>query len=366
MPEHWTTSPVRRPSTVLQAALCLLWLLAAPASVAEPWLSVRSGQACYSCHVNGTGGGMRTAFGSAYGRNVLSVRPLAEEFNDPELALLDGLRLGGDGRFSARQFESDTSDGNLEFATDRVSLYGHLRLNRMVSLYIDEQVAPGGSLNREAWARVSRENWYLKGGKFFLPYGWRLEDDSAYVRQASGINFATPDNGLEVGYESAGLQAQFSLSNGSGGAAEIDDGKFFLARGNWIGRWGQLGLNAGYNKSDAAERLLLGLTAGINSGPVAWLLEYDRIVDSFDGAEDEEQDLVLLEANWLYRRGHNLKVTAEWQSPQAREERRRASVVWEYFPWSHTQLRAGLRAQRSDSPRFADSEEYFLQAHLYF
>ena len=47
-------------------------------------------------------------------------------------------------------------------------------------------------------------------------------------------------------------------------------------------------------------------------------------------------------------------------------ERDRASLVWEFFPWAHTQLRAGFRAERSDDPPFQDEEEYFLQAHVYF
>ena len=341
-------------------------LAAGEAAVAEPYLSVRSGQPCHACHSNGTGGGLRTAFGSRYAATVLSVRPMLDESLSPEFAIADGFRFGGNARYSARQFESDEVDGNLDFSTDRVSLYGHLQLNPVMDLYIDQQVAPGGSLNREAWGRVARDQWYLKAGKFFLPYGWRLEDDTAFVRQATGINFTTPDNGLELGYEDAALQAQFSVTNGAGGGSEVDDGKFFLARANWIGRWGQFGVNAGFNDSDNGERTLLGLTAGWNTGPLAWLLEYDRIIDSIDGAGDKEQDLALLEANWLVVRGHNLKFTAEWQSPDAGEERSRGSVVWEYFPWSHTQLRAGFRVQRSDNPRFLEGEEYFVQAHLYF
>ncbi len=347
-------------------ALGMLCLTLGQAGRAEPYISVRSGQPCHACHSNGTGGGLRTAFGSAYAVNTLSARPLVEQSFDPELGIFEGLRLGGNARYSARQFDADDADGNLEFSTDRVSLYGHLQLNRMVGLYIDQQVAPGGSLNREAWARLSREQWYLKVGKFFLPYGWRLEDDTAFVRQVTGINFATPDNGLEFGYEGAALQGQLAVTNGAGGGSEIDDGKFVLARGNWIGALGQLGLSVGFNDADNGERLLLGLTAGLNTGPLAWLLEYDRIVDSIPGQDDEEQDIALLEADWLIARGHNLKFTAEWQRPDAGDERTRGSVVWEYFPWSYTQLRTGVRVQRSDNPRFVEGEEYFLQAHIYF
>lgn len=356
------TGPGTLPATLLGWLLLLFWLPAA----AEPYLSVRSEQPCHACHSNGTGGGLRTAFGSAYALNVLSVRTMLDAPFDPEIPVAGGLRLGGNARYSARQFESDDLDGNLDFATDRVSLYGRLQLNRVLDLYVDQQVAPGGSLNREAWARVSREQWYLKAGKFFLPYGWRLEDDTAYIRQVTGINFATPDNGLEVGYEGAALQAQVSVTNGAGGGSEVDDGKFLLGRANYIGDWGQVGVSAGYNNADNGDRTLLGLSAGTNIGPLAWLAEYDRVVDSVDGQDDQDQNLALLEVNWLVATGHNLKFSAEWQEPEEGKERARGSVVWEYFPWSFTQLRVGARVQRSDNPRFIEGEEYFLQAHVYF
>jgi len=346
--------------------LLLLGLLWGSVARAEPYISVRSGQPCHACHVNGTGGGQRTAFGSAYASGELSARPLLQEHFDPELAIADGLRVGGNARFSARQFEPDDGDGNLEFATDRASLYADFRLTPGLDLYLDQQVAPGGSLNREAWARFTWDNWYVKAGKFFLPYGWRLEDDTAFVRQATGINFATPDNGVELAYQSHPLQAQLSLSNGSGGGSETNDGKLIAFRGNWLGRLGQIGLNASYNDGDSAERTLLGVTAGLNTGPLVWLLEYDRVDDQLENGPDEQLDIALLEVNWWIERGHNLKLSSEWQSLDGGGDRDRVSLVWEYFPFSYTQLRIGFRSQRSDRLPFSEGEEYFLQAHVYF
>src|SRR4029434_4721810 len=104
------------------------------------------------------------------------------------------------------------------FDVDRVTLYLNFNLNEYVSLYLDEQVAPGGSLNRQAWVMLASGGWYLKGGKLVSPYGIRLEDDSAFIREITGINFASADNGIEVGFVGSVWSAQLAVTHGSAGA----------------------------------------------------------------------------------------------------------------------------------------------------
>jgi len=336
------------------------------APLAEPYLAVRTGQACSACHVNPAGGGLRTAYGTTFGNNALPVEPVLEDAITEEIAVAGGLRVGGNARLSTRLLDLEGTEGNLAFATDRITLYGQLKLTDFLSLYVDQRVAPGGSFNRESWFLLSRGKWYLKGGKFFLPYGWRLEDDSAFIRRATGINFNTPDNGVEVGYDGATIQAQLAVTNGSLGD-ERDDGKFFLFRGSWLTGLGRLGISTGHNDTDTGDRKLYGLFAGFNTGPVAWLLEYDVVEDEAVSGPDMTQEMAFLEANWLVVRGHNLKLTLEEQRNDDEDrDRRRLSVVWEFFPWSRTQLRTGVRVRDSDDPAFREGEHYFIQLHLYF
>ena len=83
--------------------------------------------------------------------------------------------------------------------------------------------------------------------------------------------------------------------------------------------------------------------------------------------EDFKLDLALLEANWLVARGHNIKLSLEHQAVDGEDrDRLRSSLVWEFFPWSHTQLRSGIRSRNSDDLTFPEGEEYFLQLHVYF
>ena len=93
--------------------------------------------------------------------------------------------------------------------------------NRL-SVYIDQRFAPGNSTNMEANVRywIKESALYVKAGRMYLPFGYRFEDDNAFVRQLSGINMQAPDEGVEFGIEHGSWTAQVALSNGAGGGTE--------------------------------------------------------------------------------------------------------------------------------------------------
>jgi hypothetical protein len=346
--------------------LAVIWL---PALMAEPFLAVETGFQCGQCHENPTGGGMRTAFGSTFGQTSLPTRVATVVLPG---AVNDQLAIGVDVRAAARQRDIDDQEALLNLGTDRITLYLSARLADSVQLYVDQQLAPGGTLNREAWAKLDFGAIYLKAGRIFLPYGLRLEDDSANIRLITNINFNTPDTGIEFGHVGQHWNAQLSITNGTGGGFEVDTGKMVTARVERVEPGWRLGVSASSNDADASDRRMLGAFAGLRTGPVAWLVEIDRVEDVTAGAPTVGQNLALLEANWKLRQGHYLRAAAEVRTsgdsaPAHLADSRRYSVEYDWFPMPFTQLRLGLRDNDSDNPApVFNQQEAFVQLHLFF
>ncbi len=341
-----------------------LWTVCA---VAEPYLAVQNGYQCNQCHVDPTGGGLRNAFGDVFSQTALPAN--ASKLDMWTGSVLERFSAGSDARGSGRMFDLDDRDDNQSFGIDRVSLYLDATLNEHVSLYLDEQVAPNGSLNRQAWVMLASGDWYLKAGKLFLPYGLRLEDDSAFVREITGINFNSPDNGVEAGFVGGAWSAQVSLTNGTAGAPETDDGKQISVRLAHVNTRWRIGVSGNLNRTDPGDRTMYGLFGGVRTGPVSWLMEYDRIEDDGFGTGNRQQDVALLQAAIELRKGHYLQLITEMNRIDDRDitNRYRYSAVYEYFPWPFTELRAGYRQRDSqDDSAVLNASETFVQVHVFF
>lgn len=353
-------------------AILVLGILGAAGNVdAEPYFAVQQGLKCGSCHASPTGGGLRNAFGNAWVQGNLAARPvdLGETWTG---SVNRFVALGANLRTSGRYLHVPGQAAESGFDVDEARLYLELSaIPERLSLYLDQRVAPGGSENLEAYGRLwwGNRSWYLQGGQMYLPYGLRLEDDSAFVREAPGINFANPDRGLQLGYESAFFTAQLAVSNGTGAGPETDKDKQWSLRAEHVRAAWRFGASFNFNDAEGGDRQMQNLFAGVRTGPISWLAEADYIVD--DVAQGErKQWAALLEANWTMVKGHNLKVTAEWLDPDDEideNERNRFSLVWEHVPLPFVQLRIGARvydgipqdAQQNRELAFAELHAFF-------
>src|SRR5690606_3502830 len=151
-------------TTIACAVLALGAALLAGGAGAEPYLAVHTGLKCVTCHVNPSGGGMRNAFGNSWARNELAARivtpPGVDAADAGWLGELERyVGLGGDLRTGLVYEDIPGIDPESEFAISRGTVYAALRaIPNLLTIYLDEQVAPGGAVAREAYALVTPAN----------------------------------------------------------------------------------------------------------------------------------------------------------------------------------------------------------------
>ncbi len=97
------------------------------------------------------------------------------------------LSVGADLRASGTLTSVPDGDTQSEFDVQELRVY--LQLNAIpnrLALYADQRFAPGTSSNLEAYAKLwfSDRRYYMKAGQMYLPFGLRLEDDSAFLARS--------------------------------------------------------------------------------------------------------------------------------------------------------------------------------------
>jgi len=357
---------------VFQWSLLLLFFITTWAE-AEPYLAIKNNLKCAVCHVNPNGGGLRTEFGRIYGQNILPKQ--SSSYDSNQLAkITQFLSVGADARFNARLQRDDDGNNSQSFEIASSQLYLNVKLpDTGLSFYVDQQIAPGSAVNREAFVMYQFANQdYLRAGKIFLPYGLRIEDDSAFIRQATGMNFDNSDNGVEYGFNYASGTVNLVIANGTSQASNNDDSFLYGIRVEHLFSNLRLGASAVLNDGDQQSQLF-NIYAGSQLGDFTFLAEVDllRLIPANgDTKQDVEQLISLAEVNYQWTAGWNLKLTAEYLDSDrdiAENEQTRFSFIAEYTPFSNIQLRLGLRLKQ-DIPQKPQQnyDVIFLQSHFYF
>ena len=367
----------------MRALVLLTALGAATASYAEPYLAVRTGEKCMACHVNPTGGGKRTEAGARCGQIQMPARRLDLKTG----ALVDGgdagttpwtgaindhLALGGDLRSGLEGRNAQTGADTSAFNT-RAQVYVEVKpIVDRLTVYLDERVAPGTATTREAYGMLwlGERTAYLKAGRLFVPFGLRIEDDTAFIRQASGTTFSSSDDGVEGGLELGPWSAALAVTNGAGGGAETNRSKQVSGLASYVRQSWRVGASASTNSSETADRRMQSLFAGLRTGIVSWLASAVRVTDEAQTMGRVQQYASLVEGNLAVAKGHNVKLTYEYLDPNRtvrEDQRERYSAVWEYTPFQFTQLRAGLRKNQGIPQNAAQNgTDLFLQWHAFF
>jgi len=155
------------------------------------------------------GGGKRNEFGSTFSQTALPAErldlPRAKPFRQADPNRSPGPENSTINSRSARTCGPIAIHG-------RPARHRHLRLHPRaqaylevkpiadrLTIYLDERVSPGAATNRETYAMLwfADRTAYVKAGRMFVPFGLRIEDDSAFIRQVTGTSFNSSDDGVE-------------------------------------------------------------------------------------------------------------------------------------------------------------------------
>ena len=358
---------------IFAALIASVLLIFSSTSNAEPYLAYKNNLKCMVCHVNPNGGGLRNDFGRIYGQQLLPSK--AASYDTTKLAkLTQFLSLGADARFNGNYRKDNNGDNSRGFAINSTQIYLNIALPETgLSFYLDQQVAPGTAINREAFVMYKfAEGNFIKAGKLFLPYGLRIEDDSAFIRQATGMNFDNSDNGVEFALDYSSTTINFFMSNGTSQASNNDNDFLYGIRAEHLFSHFRIGATALLNDGNKQVQQY-NIYGGANFGNVTFLTEIDYLIlsnaNTFDQS-DIQQLISLAEVNYQWQKGLNLKFTAEYFDSDvdvAQNQQTRYSFIAEYTPFANIQLRFGYRKQ-DDIPQKPkqNNDLLFIQSHFYF
>ena len=331
---------------------------------AEPYMAIREGRKCSTCHVNQTGGGMRTPLANTHLEDITHYRDIFPEL-EAAAQSWDGqvnnyFSLGADVRFDNSLVFQDVPGENGEVDNDKflrsnvdenildmrqASVYFMFApVPDYVEIYLDQSFAPGGTTTREIFAQlkgVMPWNGYVKAGRFFVDYGLRTENDdlasqgnasqNLFVRGRTGTDFNGYYPGVEIGFQPGPISTSLSITNAAGASSEprITANAYGIFRDMPVVENILTGGSFMWVPSNNGDTWNWGVYAGSNFGP----LEYQAEVD-FIHAQNETLGLskstfaAYAEVNYLLMGWINTKFFGEyadndgrWDTPDTAQNR---------------------------------------------
>lgn len=313
---------------------------------AEPYMAIREGRKCGTCHVNNTGGGMRTLLANTHMQEITHYRDIFPELDEAADAfngqITSFFSIGGDLRVTDSIVFQDEPDENgrvphkvLRGRVDENildvregALYFDVQLvEDFLEIYTDLNLAPGSPVAREVFAQLEGViPWagYVKAGRFYLDYGLKVETDNlfsvnipsqdVFVRGRTGTGFTGFDSGIEIGFQPGPWHFTTSVTDSSSGdtGVRVTTNGYGIWRDLPVIENAMLGGSFMYNSPSGEDRYIYGFYGGANLGPLEYQAEIDFIHQSFDDRSSVGSFLAYGEINYLLCGWINTKVFGEY------------------------------------------------------
>jgi hypothetical protein len=385
--------------------LSLLFVLAS-SSHALPRFALVAGAKCGSCHVNPTGGQMRTEYATkSFSVDALPIRATRDEDFGLDTRLSESITIGGDYR---SQFIYDSGTETTTFHAMTASLYGTVALTRKITFYVKYDVLNSsyGTLSGpEVYgiARILPGTWYIKGGSFLPDYGWRLDDHTSYVRGGDlgfipdvaggrGLIFLPnyKDIGAEIGGNVGPLMITAALLNGTGNFSKIDfsDAKAIVGKIEFAGTTADVNVRVGASGYKFSDLKMFGLHAGVGMGDfvvlgeIDWAesLPYSIGLFSRTGVKSMagylEGNFRAFQGLWLVAKYDVFDPRVGWSNESSPQWTPNPARAWlanavsrltfgvEFFPYPYIELRPQYRINL-ETPSYGN-DQLLAQVHIWF
>ena len=398
---------------------------------------------CQGCHVNPTGGGMRTPLGDFYGREVLPMfGPRPGESANPARFLREGepnkgefdmwgawnggwwpgevqhreiadrygdidpaprFQLGTDMRLmnvttqeTKPSGEATGTDAKSATFPMELEVYGAYHPASNLTAYLDlgvqgQQILPDGetyasAAQKRAWVRETfvmlhdlPGSQYVRVGRFFQPYGWRISDHTAFTRRAAGFDQNRQALGVEWGhayYESWSnvMLWHEGVESWPGELRSNFEANGVTAQGGWRGMNFTAGgtLHYGKRAADDTTEFVAGPMWAVSFFPLIYMGELDYRSDTrkvSDAGGTAKQLSAFHELQWHGTTGISPKLRYEWADPDlavTENAQGRFLAGFEFNPYAGVQLDLVYRYETSENPRVSDKGQWLSQLHLFY
>lgn len=367
---------------------------------ALPRFALMTGSKCSSCHVNPTGGQMRTEYGISFSSEQVPLADMRDSDFTFSGKLSESISIGGDYR---SQFIYDGFSKTTTFQAMTTSIYGSAALGKKIMFYFKQDIVNGtysgpGGLNAGLYngtevyglAKILPSGGYIKGGSFLPNYGWRIDDHTAYTRGGDlgytgagshpGLLFVPnyKDIGVEAGIYIENLFLTAGLFNGTGQLTPIHFSKYkaYAVKIEYAGGLSSMNYRIGASGYGYQAFSMGGITAGLGGADFVAFAEADwtknYMIDPTNPGGNSmvalaEIDIRAIQGIWLTGRFDvvdPVEGRANDDATPATNSIERVTLGLEVFPFSFVEVRPQYRVVL-ETPSFSN-DVALVQMHIWF
>lgn len=376
---------------MIKRVLFLLLFCSAAQLLALPRFALLTGAQCADCHVNPTGGMLRSSGGWGYEKNVLKMWNTYKDGEEPELSPMIGknIRLGFDFRSQyLAAFGEGKSRSDFQNMTGSVYLGATLSEKLEITSRYDYV---WGIWEAYAVGKILPFNGYLKAGTFQPNFGLKVDDHTAYTRGGDMGKITTASMGLpyEATYTETGIEAGFDFASKAFftvSAAHANNSGLFSKEPVYtanlmITAVQNENVNAFLGSSYAAMQRsafaspaklnssLLGFYGGIGIGKLSLLAELDKASNYYE--KDEAMTALMIEASYGITKGLGAVVRFDsfnGDDPNMTDDTKiklsHIIIGAEWFPYNFIEVRPQFRINSEDPDK--KNNAFVMQFHFFY